>query len=87
MKRMMTTIFMVGFVAASAQAIADDSTPTQSPTQNQASMKDCMDKQKATNSSMTQEAMKTVCQNEAKRHKDKNGNDLATAPQDPKPQN
>jgi hypothetical protein len=49
-------------------------------------MKDCMARQKATNSSMTQVAMETVCRNEAKNHKDKDGNDLATGPQAPKPQ-
>jgi hypothetical protein len=42
--------------------------------------------QKATNSSMTQAAMETVCKNEANKHQDKDGNDLATAPQAPKPQ-
>jgi hypothetical protein len=86
MKRIMTTILIAGFVAAGAQAVADDSASTQSPTKSQA-MKDCMDKQKATNSSMTPAAMKTVCHNEAKQHKDKTGNDLATGPQDSKPQN
>jgi hypothetical protein len=84
MKPTMTGLILAGLVAVGGQAIADDS-PT--PAQSQNAMKDCMDKQKATNSSMTQEAMETVCKNEAKHHKDKNGNDLATAPQDPKPQN
>jgi hypothetical protein len=82
---MMTNFIIAGLVAAGSQAIADDSTNT--PAQKQAAMKECMDKQKATNSSMTQTAMETVCKNEAKRKKDKDGNDLATAPQDPKPQN
>jgi hypothetical protein len=86
MKPIMTGFILAGLAAVGGQAIADDSpTPTQS--QSHTDMKDCMDKQKATNSSMTQEAMETVCKNEAKRHKDKNGNDLATAPQDPKPHN
>jgi hypothetical protein len=84
MKLIMTGFILAGLVAVGGQAIADDSPP---PTQSQTAMKDCMDKQKATNSSMTQAAMETVCRNEAKRHKDKNGNDLATAPQDPKPKN
>jgi hypothetical protein len=86
MKRIMTTVVMAGLLAAGAQALADDS--TQAPTKNQSAMKACMDKQKATNASMTQAAMETVCKNEAKQHKDKNGNDLASGPQDPqKPQN
>jgi hypothetical protein len=83
MNTRMTGLVLAGLVAVGGQAIADNSPP---PTQSQTAMKDCMDKQKATNSSMTQEAMETVCKNEAKQHKDKNGNDLATAPQDQKPQ-
>ena len=42
-----------------------------------------MDKRKATNSSMTEDAMKTVCKSEAKKHKDNNGNDMATGTQAP----
>lgn len=45
-------------------------------------MKECMAEQKATNSSMTESAMKTVCKNQMKSHKGlKSGNDLATGPQ------
>jgi hypothetical protein len=85
----LATICMTGLLAVGAQAFADDS----SMTQNQ-SFKDCMEKQKATNSSMTQTAMETVCKNEAKRNKSKSGNNLAsgtqdtndTGKQDPKPQ-
>jgi hypothetical protein len=84
MKRMMTGILFAGMVTLSTIAVADDSTT--SPTQTKA-MQDCMDRQKATNSSMTQAAMETVCKNEAKQHKDKDGNDLATGPQVRKPQN
>ena len=49
-------------------------------------MKDCMARQKATNSSMTQAAMRIVCKNEAKNGQTKDGNDLATAPKAPSPQ-
>jgi hypothetical protein len=50
-------------------------------------MEECMARQKATNSSLTQAAMETVCKNEVGGQKNKDGNDLATAPQAPKPQN
>jgi hypothetical protein len=80
----MTTALLVGLVSICSQAIGDDSTATS--TQKEQRMKDCMARQKATNSSMTQAAMETVCKNEAKNHPDKDGNDLATAPQAPKPQ-
>jgi len=76
----MTTALLVGLVSICGQAIGDDSTQTEQR------MKDCMARQKATNSSMTQAAMETVCKNEAKNHKEKDGNDLATGPQAPKPQ-
>jgi hypothetical protein len=83
----MTTVLLVGLVAIVGQAIGDDSAGTS--TQREQRMKECMARQKATNSSMTQAAMETVCRNEAKgnKDKDKDGNDLATAPQAPKPQN
>jgi hypothetical protein len=80
----MTTALLVGLVSICGQAFGDDSTPTS--TQKEQRMKDCMARQKATNSSMTQAAMETVCKNEAKKHQEKDGNDLATAPQAPKPQ-
>jgi hypothetical protein len=79
----MTTALLVGLVSICGLAIAD-STPT--PTQKEQGMKDCMARQKASNSSMTQAAMETVCKNEAKNGKTKDGNDLATAPQAPSPQ-
>ena len=52
--------------------------------QDAQTIKECMAKQKATNSRMTQQAMETVCKNEAKKNKTKDGNDLATGPQTPK---
>lgn len=82
----MTTALLVGLVSICSQALGDESTPTSARQEQR--MKDCMARQKATNSSMTQAAMETVCKNEAKKQqgKDKDGNDLATAPQAPKPQ-
>lgn len=77
---------LAGLLAIAGTAVADDSAATPQ-SQKAQSMKDCMDRQKATNSSMTQSAMETVCKNEAKSHKNKDGNDLATGQQAPKPQN
>lgn len=82
MKRTMITLALAGLVAISAQAIADDS--TKPPPDKAQMMKECMEKQKATNSSMTQSAMETVCKNEVNKHKD--GNDLATGPKPADPQ-
>jgi hypothetical protein len=46
-------------------------------------MKQCMARQKSTNSGMTHEAMQTTCKNELKQQKlQKQGQDLATGPQD-----
>ena len=82
MKSLMTTVAIAGLVAVGAQAVAGDAT-----TQDKAAMKTCMERQKSTNSSMSQDQMEMVCANESKDQKDKNGNDLATAPQQPKPKN
>jgi hypothetical protein len=79
MKNLVKVIAVLGFVGFSAQTIADDS----SSAHYSKAMKDCMAKQKAANSNMTQAAMETVCKNETKPHKDKDGNDLATAPKAP----
>jgi hypothetical protein len=83
MKFKMTTALLAGLISICGQAMGDDSTSTSQSAQK---WKECMDRQKATNSSLTQAAMETVCKNEAKGHQDKDGNDLATAPQAPKPQ-
>lgn len=46
-------------------------------------MKECMARQKSANSGMTHEAMHTTCRNEMKQRKmQKQGQDLATGPQD-----
>jgi hypothetical protein len=84
MKGIINTVVVAGLVIFGSQAIADDSPPT-SQSKDQM-MKDCMAKQKATNSSMTQEAMETVCKNQIAKQP-KEGNDLATGPQANKPQN
>jgi hypothetical protein len=83
MKSMTHTIIAAGLVIFGSQAIAGDP-PSTSQSKDQM-MKECMAKQKATNSSMTQEAMETVCKNQIEKRQ-KDGNDLATGPQAKNPQ-
>ena len=82
MKGILNPIIVAGLVFVGTQAIADDTTPT--ATNRDQMMKDCMAKQKATNSSMTQSAMETVCKNQIEKQQ-KDGNDLATGTQANKP--
>jgi hypothetical protein len=84
MKRVLKIAALTGLMGLSAQVMADDSSAT--PPNKDQLMQQCMDKQKAANSGMTQTAMETVCKNEINK-KTKNGNDLATGTQAPKPQN
>jgi hypothetical protein len=88
MKHTIELVVLSGLIALSAQAIAGE-TPSDSSSDTSQSttmaksqaMKDCMAKQKATNSGLTHEAMKTTCKNEASGKKTKDGNDLATGTQ------
>jgi hypothetical protein len=85
MKTVIKTIILSTLVAAGAQAIADDSPSTPTP-MTQAQKKqiwdDCIAKQKAATSGMTQAAMETACKNEMKKNRLlKDGNDLSTGPQ------
>lgn len=82
MKHAIKLVILSGLIAVSAQVMAADaSSDTSTKTSDNAqAMKDCMAKQKATNSSMTHEAMKTTCKNEVS-GKGKKGNDLASGPQ------
>jgi hypothetical protein len=84
MERGLKIAALTALMALSAQVMADDSSTT--PANKDQLMQQCMDKQKAANSGMTQTAMETVCKNEVNK-KMKSGNDLATGTQAPKPQN
>jgi hypothetical protein len=85
MKHTIELVVLSGFIALSAQAFADDAssnTSSQATTMDKSqAMKDCMAKQKATNSGLTHEQMKTTCKNEVSGKKTQDGNDLATGPQ------
>jgi hypothetical protein len=98
MKRMLISAAFTGLVAVGSYAFAQtdqaqSSPPAQSSTggtdySNSGSsnkpetMKQCMARQKSTNSSLTQEAMHTTCKNEMKQQKmQQQGQDLATGTQ------
>jgi hypothetical protein len=82
MKLTLSALAIAVVLSTSVQAIADDSPSSDTAQTKKQSMKDCMAKQKATNSSMTEDAMKTVCKNQLHTQKSiKNGNDLSTGPQ------
>jgi len=87
MKNVLKIAIASSLIAASAQAIADDSPSAPTPmtqAQKQQMWNDCMAKQKAANASLTQSAMETACKNEMKKNKlQKDGNDLTTAPTTP----
>jgi hypothetical protein len=76
----LTAVMMTSLIALGAPAFADDSTGNSADQMK--SYKACMERQKASNASMTDTAMKTVCKNEAKQGKaQQDGNDLAAGQQ------
>jgi hypothetical protein len=90
MKHILMTATLAALIAAGTCAVAQDqpsqgSQPTQSdnnPDSHNKSMKQCMARQKATNSGLTNLQMRTTCKNEMKGDKTrKDGNDLATGTQ------
>lgn len=92
MKQVLITAALAALVSAGPCAVAQTqpgSQPTQTDTnadsagnKNDEAMKQCMARQKATNSGLTDMQMKTTCKNELKGDKTrKEGNDLATGPQ------
>ena len=89
MKTATTIAMLSGLLAIGAQAFAQDaatgSDTSKSSSSKSQMMKECMDKQKATNASLTHDARMTVCKNEIEK-RTKNGNDLASGPQGDKPQ-
>lgn len=75
---------LAGLVLFSCYAVAND--PSNSASDKDKNMQECMARQKASNSHLTQAAMETVCKNEIDAKGGKaDGNDLATAPKQPQP--
>ncbi len=93
MKYLLMSAALTGLIAAGTCAVAQDQTQQSSQAMqsdngsnnsgNKAeTMKQCMARQRATNSGLTNEAMKTTCRNEMKTNKlHKEGNDLSSGPQ------
>ena len=92
MKPVLIAAALAALVSAGPSAMAQTqsgSQPTQTDNNSDAAgnksdeaMKQCMARQRATNSGLTDRQMKTTCKNEMKGDKTrKEGNDLATGPQ------
>lgn len=93
MKSILIGAALAGMVAVGSYAVAQAPAPQGSQTMQSdthsndtgnkpETMKQCMARQKATNSGLTHNAMETTCKNEMKVNKaHKEGNDLATGPQ------
>jgi hypothetical protein len=98
MKRMLMSAAFTGLVAIGSYAVAQsDQPPSGQSAQSTAggtdysnsgssnkpeTMKQCMARQKATNSGLTHEAMQTTCKNEMKQQKlQQQGQDLGTGTQ------
>jgi hypothetical protein len=87
MKQVLMTAAIVSFVAFGPCAVAQ--AQQESPTKHSENssgkdqaMKECMARQKASNSGLTDLQMQTTCKNEINADKTrKDGNDLATGPQ------
>jgi hypothetical protein len=98
MKRILMSAAFTGLIAVGSYAVAQSDQPqsaqsaqstaggtdySNSGSSNKAeNMKQCMARQKATNSGLTHEAMQTTCKNEMKQQKlQQQGQDLATGTQ------
>jgi hypothetical protein len=97
MKRILMSTVFTGLIAAGSYAVAQSEPPqpgqpaqssSESGYSNSGSsnkpetMRQCMARQKSTNSGMTHEAMQTTCKNEMKQQKlQQQGQDLATGTQ------
>jgi hypothetical protein len=65
---MINSVAFIGLLACGTQAIADDSTSPGTPTSRQM-MKECIDKQKTSDVSMSKAAMKRMCKDQLKQQK------------------
>ena len=100
MKRMLMSVAFAGMVAVGSYAGAQSAQSSQSAQSTQSSdnsgysnsgssnkaetMKECMARQKATNSGTTHQAMQTTCKNEMKQQKlQQQGQDLGSGTQNP----
>ena len=68
MKRAVFPALIIGLACCSAQALADDSMSRVTPTSHQM-MKDCIQKQKASDMTMSKAQMKQICKDQLKAQK------------------
>jgi hypothetical protein len=92
MKRTMINIALAGVFALTTPVLADNSTPPAQPTpmtaaQKHQMMKDCMERLKADDSSMTKDDRQTQCKKEMTMKKNGNNLDTGAMPQQATPQN
>jgi pentapeptide MXKDX repeat protein len=80
MNRIISCIVLIGFSVCGAQAFADDSMSRATPTDHQM-MKDCIEKQKATDVNMSKAEMTRICKDQLKQQK-KTGAPLDSPPTD-----
>ncbi len=80
MKFVTAGLMFAALMAFSSQVLADDST---TPTQKQNTMKECMARQKAKDSGVSEADMQAMCKKQVDMKK--SGNDLTSAPPAPTP--
>jgi len=80
MKRIVAALTLVGFSVCSVQAFADDTVSRATPTDHQA-LKECIEKQKTADVTMSEDQMKRICKDQLKQQK-KSGIPAEPAPTD-----
>jgi hypothetical protein len=80
MNRIINCMVLIGFSVCGAQAFADDSVSRATPTDHQ-TMKDCIEKQKANDVTMSKSEMTRICKDQMKQQK-KSGTPIDAPPTD-----
>jgi hypothetical protein len=80
MNRIVAALTLIGFSVCSAQALADDTVSRATPTDHQM-LKECIEKQKTADVTMSEAQMKQICKDQLKQQK-KSGIPAEPAPTD-----
>jgi len=80
MKPIVAALTLIGFSVCSVQAFADDTVSRATPTDHQA-LKECIEKQKTADVTMSEDQMKRICKDQLKQQK-KSGIPAEPAPTD-----
>jgi hypothetical protein len=80
MNRLVAALTLIGFSVCSLQAFADDTVSRATPTDDQM-LKQCIDKQKTADVTMSEAQMKRICKDQIKQQK-KSGVPMEAAPTD-----